>query len=210
VRLPARRASFVSFVCGLLSLLLCPRWANADSRLKVEAVPILGANSPSVDGWGEVYVRLENSGLVPFNGYVELRSAQLGRGALRALSRAPFSIAPKSRVSLLLPSHGLVHRPGDTKVVAVDAQGGLLSEDQLQPVRSLDPLLFDLHSPSRLAPVLNTQPVPIRRRGGWRDIMRSVPPLPWPPRLRAPAPPASPRAAWGSTGPAAAGAAGAR
>jgi len=163
VRLPARLAPFV---CALLSLLLVPRWAKADSALKLEAVPVLGANSPSVDGWGEIYVRLENSGLSQFSGYVELHSAVVGRGALRTLSRAPFSIAPKGRLSLLLPSHGLVLRAGEARVVAVDAHGEQLGEDQLPPLRTLDPLLFDLHSPSRLAPVLNTQPMPIRRRGG--------------------------------------------
>lgn len=163
MRLPARLAPFV---CALLSLLLVPRWAKADSALKLEAVPVLGANSPSVDGWGEIYVRLENSGLSQFSGYVELHSAVVGRGALRTLSRAPFSIAPKGRLSLLLPSHGLVLRAGEARVVAVDAHGEQLGEDQLPPLRTLDPLLFDLHSPSRLAPVLNTQPMPIRRRGG--------------------------------------------
>ena len=161
--LPVRLASFV---CALLALLLAPRRAQADSALKLEAVPVLGANSPSVDGWGEVYVRLENSQSVAFSGYVELRSAAIARGARRTLSRAPFSIAAKSRVNLLLPSHGLVLRVGEAKVVAVDGQGEPLGEDPLPPLRTLDPLLFDLHTPSRLAPVLNTQPVPIRRRSG--------------------------------------------
>ncbi|HEY0468378.1 MAG TPA: hypothetical protein VGC79_29475, partial [Polyangiaceae bacterium] len=162
MRLPVRLASLV---CALLSLLLGPRWAKAESGLKLEAVPVLGANSPSVDGWGEVYVRLENSGITPLNGYVELRSLVVGRSALRTLSRAPFSIAAKARVNLLLPSHNLL-RMGEVRVAAVDAHGEELSNEALAALRTLDPLLFDLHSPSRLAPVLNTQPVPIRRRAG--------------------------------------------
>ena len=85
---------------------------------------------------------------------------------MRTLSRAPFSITPKGRVNLLLPSHGLALRGGQAQVVAVDASGEPLGEDVLPPLRTLDPLLFDLHTPSRLAPVLNTQPVPIRRRAG--------------------------------------------
>ncbi|MEI9954575.1 MAG: hypothetical protein WDO74_37805 [Pseudomonadota bacterium] len=160
--LPARLASLL---CALLCLLLGPRWAKADSALKLESVPVLGANSPSVDGWGEVYVRLENSGTTPLSGFVELRALVVGRGPLRTLSRAPFSIAPKGRVSLLLPSHNLL-RVGETKVVAVDGRGEELGEAPFPPLRSLDPLLFDFHTPSRLAPLLNTQPVPIRRRGG--------------------------------------------
>jgi hypothetical protein len=165
VRLPARLASFVSVVCGLLWLLLAPRWAKADSALKLESVPVLGSNSPSVDGWGEVYVRLENGGTAQFSGFVELRTAAVGRGQPRTLSRAPFAIAAKGRVHLLLPSHNLL-RVGETKVVAVDGHGEQLGEAPFPPLRSLDPLLFDLHSPSRLAPVLNAQGVPIRRRGG--------------------------------------------
>jgi len=162
VRLPARLASLVGV---LLALLLSPHWAKADSPLKLEAVPVLGANSPSVDGWGEIYVRLENSSTTQLNGYVELRAAFSGRAALRTLSRAPFSIAAKGRVSLLLPSHNLI-RVGTAKVVAVDARGVELGEDPMPSLRTLEPLLFDLHSPSRLAPVLNAQAVPIRRRSG--------------------------------------------
>ncbi|HEY3255311.1 MAG TPA: hypothetical protein VGJ91_15235 [Polyangiaceae bacterium] len=146
--------------------MLSPHAAKADSALKLESVPVLGPNSPSVDGWGEVYVRLENSATVPLNGYVELRSVLVSPATQRTLSRAPFSIAPKGRVNLLLPSHSLVLRGGEAKVVAVDAHGEPLGEDVLPPLRTLDPLLFDLHTPSRLAPVLNGQPAPIRRRSG--------------------------------------------
>ena len=163
MRLRGLLVRLATLICALLSLLLGARAAQADSPLKLEAVPALGANSPSVDGWGEVYVRLENSGTTQLSGYVEL--AQVGRSAGRTLSRAPFAIAAKGRVSLLLPSHNLL-RLGETKVVAVDAHGELLSEAPMPPLRTLDPLLFDLHTPSRLAPVLNTQPVPIRRRSG--------------------------------------------
>src|SRR6185369_11103221 len=158
-------AALACLIAALLSLLLGARSAKADSALKLEAVPALGANSPALDGWGEIYVRLENSGSTQVNGFVELRAGLGGRPA-RTLSRAPFSIAPKGRVNLLLPSHNLL-RVSEAKVVAVDAQGEALSEGPLPPLRALDPLLFDLHTPSRLAPVLNTQPVPtVRRRSG--------------------------------------------
>ena len=163
MRLPARLASFVYV---LLSLLFGARLAQAEGALKLAALPVLGANSPSVDGWGEVYVRLENNGALPLNGYVELRSSLVSRVAQRTLSRAPFSIAARGRVNLLLPSHGLSLGGGQAKVVAVDAYGESLAEDVLPPLRTLDPLLFDLHTPSRLGAGLNTQPVPIRRRGG--------------------------------------------
>jgi len=158
--------AFAWLVAALLSLLLSARSAKADPSLKVEAVPALGANSPSLDGWGEVYVRLENSGSALRSGYLELRSTAGGRTAMRTLSRAPFSIAAKGRVNLLLPSHNLL-RVSETRVVAVDAHGEELSETALPPLRTIDPLLFDLHTPSRLAPVLNSQAVPtVRRHSG--------------------------------------------
>jgi len=161
-----KSTAFAWLIAALLSLLLSARSAKADPSLKVEAVPALGANSPSLDGWGEVYVRLENSGSAQLSGYLELRSTPGGRAASRTLSRAPFSIAPKGRVNLLLPSHNLL-RVSDSKVVAVDAHGEELSETALPPLRTIDPLLFDLHTPSRLAPVLNSQPVPtVRRHSG--------------------------------------------
>ncbi|HET7539689.1 MAG TPA: hypothetical protein VFK05_07450 [Polyangiaceae bacterium] len=155
-----------SLLCALLCSLLGPRSAHAVGPLSLEAVPILGANSPSVDGWGEIYVRLENSGPAQLSGNVELRAASVGRAAARSVSRAPFSIAPKGRVNLLLPSHNLL-RVGEAKVVAVDAQGEALSEAPLPLPRTLDPLLFDLHSPSRISGALNTQPMPIRKRANY-------------------------------------------
>ena len=51
------------------------------------------------------------------------------------------------------------------KVVAVDDKGSELGFSQVTPVRVLDPLLFDLTVPSRLAPVLSAQAMPIKRRG---------------------------------------------
>ena len=166
MRLPAR-LWFVRTLCTLLALLSLPtlaREALAQGALSLEAVPVLGAGGPAVDGWGELSIRLENSSAGPITGFVELR-AVIGRNATRVLSRAPFAVAAKSRVHLLLPSHSLVSHAGDAKVVAVDAQGEDLFETTVPPLRELEPLLFDLSPTSRIAPVLNAQPVPIRRRG---------------------------------------------
>ncbi len=149
----------------LLGVALGARQVAAQSLLTLEAVPVLGAGSPSVDGWGEVYVRMENNGAAPIVGFVELRALGSGRNGPRTLSRAPFGLAVKGRVSLLLPSHSLVTRASEAKVVAVDARGARLGDVQLPPLRSLDPLLFDLNVPSRLSPVLNAAPMPIKRRG---------------------------------------------
>ena len=169
--LPAR---LLSFVCVLLAVLCAPRGAQAQSELKLEATPVLGANSPSVDGWGEIYVRLENNGVAPLSGSVELRASTGGRGMPLTLARAPFAIAGKSRVNLLLPSHSLVLRAGEAKVVALSEQGVELSDERLPALRTLEPLLFDLHTPSRLTAVLNAQPVPTRRRGPGYGAMLSV------------------------------------
>ncbi len=146
----------------LLGLALGSQNAAAQSLLSLEAVPVLGAGSPSVDGWGEVYVRLENNGAAPVSGFVELHAREIGRP--RPLSRAPFALAAKGRASLLLPSHSLVMRASEAKVVAVDAQNAVLGEAPLPPLRSLDPLLFDLNVPSRLSPLLGAEPMPIKRR----------------------------------------------
>jgi hypothetical protein len=157
-------ARLLPLLCVLLGLTLGTRQARAQSALTLEAVSVLGPGSPSVDGWGQVYVRLENSGPSSLGGFLELHALGGGRSA-RALSRAPFALAPKGRVSLLLPSHSLLTRGGESKVIAYDAQGTELGEATLAAPRSLDPLLFDLTVPSRLAPVLSAQPMPIKRRG---------------------------------------------
>ena len=153
-------------VCVLLAVLSLPKQAFAQSALKLEAVPVLGAGSPSLDGWGQIYLRLENSGASPLSGFVELRVVHSGRGAMRTLSRAPFAIAAKSRVSLLLPSHDLLTRGGGATVRAVDSAGNELSTDELSHVPAASPLLFDLSASSRLVSVLNSQPIPVRPRGG--------------------------------------------
>jgi hypothetical protein len=165
VRRLVRLARLLPLLCALLAVMFCPRKARAQSSLTIEAVPVLGGNSPSVDGWGEVYVHLENDDSRALSGFLELRSLGSGRAGPRALSRAPFALAPKGRVSLLLPSHSLVLRMGDAKVVAVDEKGRELGFSQVTPVRVLDPLLFDLTVPSRLAPALSAQAMPIKRRG---------------------------------------------
>jgi hypothetical protein len=151
--------------------LVCGRTARAQSALSLEVSPVLGAASPAVDGWGELYLRLENTGDQALSGFLELHAEPISRGAIRAgsgstraLAWAPFAVAGKSRVSLLLPSHSLVTRVGEAKVVAVDAKGNELCSDRLTPVRTLDPLLFDLSEPSRIAVALNGAPMPIKRR----------------------------------------------
>jgi hypothetical protein len=162
-----------SFVCACVALTLAfwSEAARADSPLSLEAVPVLGQSSPSVDGWGELYLRLENSGDQPLSGFLELHAEPISRGGLRgpslgaerSLSRAPFAVAGKSRVTLLLPCHGLVPRMGDAKVVALDAKRNELASERLTPMRPLDPLLFDLSEPSRIAVALNAAAMPIKR-----------------------------------------------
>jgi hypothetical protein len=171
-RISALRCARLAFAvfAGFVALALACREARAQSALSLEAMPVLGPSSPSVDGWGELYLRLENNGDEPLSGFVELHAEPITHGALRslpparALSRAPFAVAPKGRVSLLLPSHGLVSRVGEAKVIAVDAKGNELATDRLAPGRTLDPLMFDLTEPSRIAAALSSVPMPIKRR----------------------------------------------
>jgi len=166
----ARRARWIAFFCALLALALDARSARAQSALSLDATAVLGQSTPSTDGWGELYIRLENSGDEPLSGFVELHVEPVAHSALRSLppsravARAPFAVAGKSRVSLLLPSHSLVTRVGETRVIAVDRKGNELGTDRLTPAHTLDPLLFDLSEPSRIAVALNSAPMPIKRR----------------------------------------------
>lgn len=155
---------FACWVCVFLGLLLAPRRARAQSELKLEVVPVLGSNSPSVEGWSELSIRLENSSSAPISGQVAVRAARF-RDEQRTLVEAPFSVAAKSRVHLLLPVHGLVMRAGEAHVTAVTSQGRELCDEQLPAFRLLEPLIFDLTTPSRLSAVLNSQPIPIQRHG---------------------------------------------
>ena len=159
-------ARLLPIVCALLTWLLSVPAAHAQSALKVEAVPVLGPSSPTVDGWGEIYVRLENSAATPISGFVELQALYGGgHRTSRTLSRAPFAVAGKSRVNLLLPSHSLASHVGEPTIVAVDNQESEIGSAALPPVRGLDPLLFDLNEPSRLAATLGSQTVAVHRRG---------------------------------------------
>ena len=165
-----RLGRVLALLSALVALAFSAHPAQAQSALSLEGTPVLGASSPSTDGWGELYLRLENSGDQALSGFVELHADQALHGGLRslpparALSRAPFAVAAKSRVTLLLPSHSLVTRVGEAKVVAFDSKGNELCSDRLTPARTLDPLLFDLSEPSRIAAALNQAPMPIKRR----------------------------------------------
>lgn len=153
-----------------LSFVLFAQHASAQSALSIDAAPVLGPSSPSVDGWGELYLKLENSGDRALSGYLELRAEAIMHGLAkptssgRAISRVPFAIAPKSRVTLLMPSHSLVSHVGDLRITALDQKGEELAADRLTAIRTLDALLFDLSTPSRIGVALNGAPMPIKRR----------------------------------------------
>jgi len=158
-----RSTRFLALFLAYFAIISWSRSGRAQSALNLEAVPVLGAGSPSVDGWGQLSVRLENTGPAQLSGMLELQTRPSMSTPPRTLSQAPFAVAGNSRVTLLLPSHSLVNRTSEARVRAVDAKGNELSSAALPLLRALDPLLFDLSVPSRSVAVLNTQPMPIRR-----------------------------------------------
>ncbi|HEY2408279.1 MAG TPA: hypothetical protein VGI10_19865 [Polyangiaceae bacterium] len=148
----------------LLLLVSLPRSAAADSPIHLEVAPVLGTGSPASDGWGELSVRLENSGTTPVSGMLELRSNALVNETARVISSAPFSLAPHARVHLFLPENGLASRNGRSRVRALDTQGKELDSADLAPQRTFDALLFHLDVPSRIMSTLSGFPLPVTRR----------------------------------------------
>lgn len=123
--------------------------------LLLDAVPLLGAGSPAGDRWLSVVVRLVNTTEQQIEGHVELTS-EIGwsSGDRRLRTRAPFAVAGKARVTLLLPTHGFMHTPPQLSVRAFGADGKELSNVNLPDARPLEPTLFDLTLPSRIGPGL--------------------------------------------------------
>ena len=75
--------------------------------LALEAVPLLGANTPIGTGWFVCAVRITNPGRAQVSGFIELRSElSWTSDPIRSTTRAPFSVAGQGVVTVQLPTHG--------------------------------------------------------------------------------------------------------
>lgn len=179
--LRSRRLTPRAFQLGaLFTLLCCAGGAHAaPAALNMDLEPLLGAGSPTVDGWMSVQVRLDN------------RSNEVQRGTLSvdaklAWSRGssgphnttdvPFSVAPHAQVAIEVPVHGFSGTAPSLSVTARDNDGEVLAEAKTPELRQHDPLIFDLSSPSHVAAPLRAIAVAISntRWGGLASPLLSV------------------------------------
>jgi hypothetical protein len=133
----------------------------SSSSLDIVAFPILGPGSPVVDGWFSCVVQLTNHGDSAASGTVELVNQRAWvRDSRQSITQAPFSVPPRGKVTLELPSRGFHGVPPSLVARVLDDSGTRIKEHNLPDLHPLEPLLFDLDVPSRVAPALRGLGVP--------------------------------------------------
>jgi len=168
-------------VLGAASLLALSRPSSAKSPLSIDVQPMLGSGTPAVDGWQSAYVRIENhSGqVVRGNLAVEAVAGWSRFGGSRPshnTTQVPFSVAARSQVSVEVPVHGFPGTAPGLQATARSGDGQVLAEAKSAELRTPDPLIFDLTSPSHIAPALRNLAVPLAhtRWGGMSSPLLSV------------------------------------
>jgi hypothetical protein len=153
----------LAFLCGSL-LIGAPRLAAAAAALDIQVQPMLGAGSPTVDGWMSADVRIENRSPEVVRGTlsvdVEVAWSRSGSGPHNGTD-VPFSVPANAQVSVEVPVHGLASSASIIHARAVSEQGQLLAEAKTPESRGNEPLIFDLGSPSHFAPVVRPLSVPL-------------------------------------------------
>ncbi|HKY38569.1 MAG TPA: hypothetical protein VJN18_21645 [Polyangiaceae bacterium] len=180
--MPTRRSSapgWLRLVLPCLLPLCLASAAHAKSPLTVDVQPMLGTGTPAVDGWLSAYVRIDNRGPETVRGNLsvdaELSWARMGGGP-RNTTQVPFSVPARSQVSVEVPVHGFPGTSPGLHAVARGSDGQLLAEAKSAELRTPDPLVFDLTSPSHVAPALRNIAVPLAhtRWGGVATPVLSV------------------------------------
>ena len=139
------------------------------ATVSLEAFPILGTNAPTSPGWMTFAVRLDNPADARVEGNLELSSEVYGSGdTYRSVTRAPFSAAGRSVVTVQLPTHGYGPLPPSLSVRALDTAGQKLAETEVPALGLPGPLLVDLNTPSRIAPAVRGTGIPVTSRRGIR------------------------------------------
>jgi hypothetical protein len=153
--------------------------AHAKSPLSVDVQPMLGTGTPAVDGWMSAHVRIDNRGNETVRGTLsvdaELSWARMGGGP-RNTTQVPFSVAARSQVSVEVPVHGFPGTSPGLHAIARTSEGEVLAEAKSAELRTTDPLVFDLTSPSHIAAALRNIAVPLShtRWGGIASPVLSV------------------------------------
>ena len=153
--------------------------AQAAAPLLIDLEPLLGSGSPAVDGWMSAQVRLENRSSEVLRGTLSVESQVAwarGSGGPHNGTDVPFSIAARSQVSIEVPVHGFPGTAPSLSVAARSTDGQLLAEAKSAELRTHDPLIFDLSSPSHVAPAVRLLGVPLSnsRWGGLTSPLVSV------------------------------------
>jgi hypothetical protein len=164
-----------ALVIGLALCVLVTQSAGAQpSALLLEPIAMLGANTPGGDGWFTIGVRITNSSDAQIEGNLELTSElPYGSDQIRVITRAPFGVAGKGRVTVQLPTHGFAQAPPVLRLRALDGGGKEISAVDVPEPRMPEPLLFDLSVPSRILPNVRGLRVAVERapgapgRGAW-------------------------------------------
>lgn len=132
----------------LAATLLSPVLARAEVKLTVGS--LFGKELQQAECWGTVLARLENTDDVAVRGHVEIKDDLFSME--NRVSRAPYSLAPHSAMSIRVPV-----RPTNSYQVSVkvlDERGKTLASESLNVPSRKQPLLVDMHTPSRLVPAL--------------------------------------------------------
>jgi hypothetical protein len=167
---------------GLIATVVAfSRPVEAKSPLSIDVQPILGTGIPAVDGWQSAYVRIENHSGEVVRGDLSVDAVAGfsrfgGSNAERNTTQVPFSVAARSQVAIEVPVHGFPGSAPGLHATARSSDGELLAEAKSAELRTPDPLIFDLSSPSHVAPALRNIAVPLAytRWGGMSSPMLSV------------------------------------
>lgn len=118
--------------------------AEARADLKLSAQPLLGAEGSS-NGWSSYAVRVESTEKAPIQGRLVIRGEAHKNSTS---SEAPVTVLPGVAVLVRLPVR--LESAWSVRVELQDSGGKVLAAESLVARGKSDPLLLDLHSPSRL------------------------------------------------------------
>ncbi len=142
----------------LLCLVALAAPATANAALALDVQPLLGTGTPASDGWMSTYVHLSNDSSQVVRGtlmvHAELSWSRPSASGPRNTTEVPFSVAARSQVTIEVPVHGFPGTPPALRVIALSPEGDSLAEAKSAELRPPDPLVFDLSSPSHVAPAL--------------------------------------------------------